>query len=263
MLAAVNIWVDIIATVMVAIGIFFWAFQITGNFVTGRFKRKFIGKEWPHHDHIIPKSPKLLHATHVISMIALGVSGVYTRFPFFAGGRDTMKLVHFIFMYLVVINFVMRIYYAFVKDSVEFKIGMKDVLNAPKVLLYYMFVKRSYPHIAKYNVMQKMTYGIAFPSLMVVQAYTGFALMWPTILLGWAGDFVGGVAAAAAWARLLHFFCAIAFLMLTMIHVCLSFVEDYPALLMFFGLAKQEVHGEHEHEHAHEDKHLQPDTAEA
>ncbi|HEY3374129.1 MAG TPA: cytochrome b/b6 domain-containing protein [Candidatus Aquicultor sp.] len=261
MLAVVNVWVDIIAIVMVVVGIGFWSFQIIGNFVTGRFRRKFIGKEWPHHDHIIPKSPKLLHVTHVISMIALGISGVYTRFPFFDGGRDTMKIIHFVFMYIVVINFVLRIYYAYIKDSVEFKITLRDIKNGLNVMLYYMFVKRSYPHLTKYNVLQKGTYGYAFPSLMIIQAFTGFSLMWPSTLLGWAGGFVGGVAAAAAWARVIHFFCAMAFLMFTMIHVCLSFVEDYPALLIFFGLAKQEVAAGHGHEH--EPQPLQPDPSEA
>lgn len=246
MLAKVNIWVDIIATVMVAIALGFWGFQIVGNLVTGRFRRKFVGKEWPHHEEIVPPLPKILHGIHVASMIALGVSGLYLRYPFFAGGREIMKPIHFVAMYIVVINFVLRLYYAYARDAKEFKISLREVLNMPKVLFYYSFIKKSYPHLAKYNVMQKMTYGVMFPSLMVIQAYTGFALMWPAVLLGWAGPYVGGVAAAAAWARIVHFMVAITFIMFTLIHVCLSFIEDFPALFTFFGLARQEVHAEHE-----------------
>lgn len=245
MIAKVNIWVDILATILVVIAVGFWIFQIIGNFVTGRFYRKFVGKEWPHHDKIVPLLPKVLHGTHVAAMIALAFTGLYIRYPFFAGGREIMRYIHYVAMYTVVFNFIFRLYYAFAKDSVEFKITLRDILNMPKVLMYYAFLRRSYPHLAKYNVMQKFTYGIAFPFLMVIQAYTGFSLLWPRTLLGWAAPIAGGVAAAAAWARIVHFVVCMLFIMLTAIHVCLSFIEDSPALLVFFGLAKQEIYVEH------------------
>jgi thiosulfate reductase cytochrome b subunit len=248
MLAQVNIWVDIIAVIMVAIGLGFWVFQIVGNTVTGRFRKKFVEKQWPHHDEIVPIAPKIMHGVHVASMITLAVSGLYTRFPIFVGGREIMKNVHFVAMYLVCIILLMRIYYAFMMDGRNFIMTLKDILNMPRVLMYYMFIGKSYPHLSKYNVMQKMTYGLIFPIFMVVQAYTGFSLMWPKILLGWAGQFAGGVAAAAAWARIVHFMVCMFLIMMTLIHMCLSFIEDYPALLMFFGLARQEVHEEHGHE---------------
>lgn len=248
MLAQVNIWVDVVAVIMVAIGLGFWVFQIVGNTVTGRFRRKFVEKQWPHHDEIVPIGPKIMHGVHVASMITLAVSGLYTRFPIFAGGREIMKNVHFVAMYLVVIILVMRIYYAFMMDGRNFVMTFKDIMNMPRVLMYYMFIGKSYPHLSKYNVMQKMTYGLVFPIFMVLQAYTGFSLMWPKILLGWAGNFAGGVAAAAAWARIAHFAIAMFLIMFTLIHMCLSFIEDYPALLMFFGLARQEVHEEHGHD---------------
>jgi thiosulfate reductase cytochrome b subunit len=145
-------------------------------------------------------------------------------------------------MYLVVANAVIRVYYAFIKDSRHFKISMRDILNSPKVILYYTFIKKSYPHLSKYNVMQKMTYGHIFPLLMVIQAYTGFALMWPRPLLGWFSDIIGGVAYAAAWSRIIHFISAMLFLQFTLIHVCLAAIEDFPSLFTFFGLKKQELH---------------------
>lgn len=250
MLAEVNVWVDIIAIVLTAIGLGFWVFQIVGNTLTGRFRKKFVEKQWPHHDAVVPLSPKLMHGTHVTAMIALGVSGLYTRFPVFSGGRDIMKTIHFVAMYTVVVIFVMRVYYAFTLDGREFTMTLKDVINTPKVLMYYTFIGKSYPHLAKYNVMQKMTYGILFPVFMVVMMFTGFGLMWPKTVFGFLAGPLGGVAAAAAWARIVHFTSAMILIMFTLIHICLSFIEDYPALLTFFGLAKQEVHEEHGHEQA-------------
>jgi thiosulfate reductase cytochrome b subunit len=137
--------------------------------------------------------------------------------------------------------------YALSHDGKEFTITWPDIKNFPRVFLYYMFLGKSYPHRMKYNPLQKMTYGYLFPTFLTVMAITGFGLMWPDKVLGWTASFAGGVAAAAAWARVIHFLSAALLLMFTMIHLCLSFIEDYPALLMFFGLTKQTVDEEHGH----------------
>ncbi len=245
MLAEVNVWADIIATALVGIALFFWVFQIVGNIVTGRFKRKFGQGQWPHHDAIVPPAPKIMHGIHVLSMITLWVSGFYIRFPFFSGGRNMMKYAHFVAMYAVIIIFVMRLWYAFTRDGREFVITLADVKNFPRVLMYYMFLGKSYPHRMKYNPLQKMTYGYLFPVFLTIMAITGFGLMWPQTVYGWAAAFTGGAASAAAWGRVIHFLCAAILLMFTMIHLCLSFIEDYPALMIFFGLAHQEAHDEH------------------
>ena len=239
MIATANIWADVIATFMVVVAVSFWLYQLAGNAVTGRFRRKFVGKEWPHHEKTIPLLPRALHGTHVAAMIVLAFSGLYLRFPFFSGGREVLRNAHYVAMYIFLAIFVLRVYYAYVRDSAEFRISIRDILNAPRVLLYYMFFRRSYPHLGKYNVMQKFTYGIAFPLLIVVQAYTGFALIWPGVLLPWAGPLAGGLSAAAGWARLVHFLGSMSLIMLVSIHVCLAFVEDFPTLLVFFGLTKQ------------------------
>ncbi len=244
MIATLNIWADVLATLMVLVVFGFWSFQVAGNLVTGRFYRKFVGRQWPHHDKPVALLPRLLHATHVAAMIALAFSGIYLRYPTFAGGRDLLRNIHYVAMYIVLINFVWRVYYAGAKDWLEFRITKQDIINAPKVMLYYAFITKSYPHLSKYNVMQKFTYGIAFPSLMVLQAVTGFALVWSEPLLGWTVPLTGGVAVTAAWLRLVHFMGCMSFIMLTGIHVCLAFVEDFPALLVFFGIKRQAGHEE-------------------
>ncbi len=90
-----------------------------------------------------------------------------------------MRWVHYVAMIIVIVNLVWRLWYAFAskrRDYREFAITKRDITTAPKVILYYIFVKPSKPHLGKYNVMQKSTY-IIFVPLLIVQAITGFALL--------------------------------------------------------------------------------------
>lgn len=250
MLAKINIWVDLLAIVLTLVVFGFWVFQLLGNIFTGRLRKKFVEWHWPE-GHKIPPLPKILHLTHLFSMIGLGFTGLYIRYPFFNGGRTTMRYIHYVFMYIVVANFLYRLYYAYLIDGKEFTFRLYDIKNAPNVLMYYTFLKSGYPHMDKYNPMQKMTYGLAFPSLMVIQAFTGFSLVWPQILLGWAGGLVGGVAVAAAYARIIHFVVCMLFIMLTGIHAWLAVMENFPGFLDFFFIREAEV-PEHGHGHGHE-----------
>jgi Ni,Fe-hydrogenase I cytochrome b subunit len=172
-----------------------------------------------------------------------------------------MQWVHYVAMIVVVLNLIWRLQYAFAsprRDWREFAITGRDITTAPKVILYYIFIKPSKPHLGKYNVMQKSTY-ILFVPLLIAQAITGFALLTQTlpiggmslrqIILGFTiAPFVGGVASAGAWARTVHYLINWLFIVLTTIHVYLSVTEDFPAFQDFFGMAGEhhgEVHDEH------------------
>ena len=47
------------------------------------------------------------------SMILLGVSGMYLRFPFFANGRTFMRGTHYVFMTIAIVTTIWRVVYAF------------------------------------------------------------------------------------------------------------------------------------------------------
>lgn len=273
-LTQLNVWLDAVFISLYAVIVPALCLHFFGNILTGRAKRRF-GKEWawPHHDSHPPALPKFLHFQHVASMILLGFSGLYIRFPFFDGGRTTMRYVHYVAMVIVTINLIWRLWYAFAsrqRDYREFAITKRDIVTAPKVILYYIFVKPSKPHLGKYNVMQKMTYTIFVP-LLILQAITGFALLTNTIplinltprdlLLGWwLGALVGSTDLAGWYARTAHYIINWLFIILTTIHVYLSVTEDFPAFLDFFGLGfldrqsghgdeHGDDHGDHDHEH--------------
>jgi thiosulfate reductase cytochrome b subunit len=190
-------------------------------------------------------------------MIALGFSGLYIRYPFFQGGRTPMRYLHYVAMYVVVVNMIYRIYYAYMVDGKEFILTMPEIKNVPNVLLYYTYFKDDYTHMAKYNPMQKSTYGIFFPIFMILQALTGFSLVWPNLLLPWASGIAGGLANAIAYARIAHFLIAMMLITLTGVHAVLAVMEGFPGLLDFFFLAKPHAH-EEEHEHEPEPSRKKP-----
>ncbi|MBE0476350.1 MAG: cytochrome b/b6 domain-containing protein [Coriobacteriia bacterium] len=261
-LTELNVWLDVIFTTLYAVVLAGLAGHFLGNIITGRAKRRFGGWEWPHHEGPpIPFLPKFLHFQHVGSMIVLAVTGLYIRFPFFTGGRTTMRYLHYVAMVVVTVNLVWRLWYAFSsrqRDYREFAITRRDIITAPKVILYYIFVKPSKPHLGKYNVMQKATYTI-FAPLLILQAFTGFALLTQKFIVGysprdllvgwWLGALVGSTDLAGWYMRITHYVVNWLFIILTTIHVYLSVTEDFPAFLNFFGLSfLDKEHAGHEHE---------------
>ena len=268
-LTQLNVWLDVVFTLLYAVVVVGLMVHFLGNILTGRAKRRFGEWEWPHHEGgPIPAAPKIMHFQHVAAMIALAVSGMYIRFPFFNGGRWFMRWVHYVAMVIVICNLIARLWYAFAskrRDYREFAITKRDIVTAPKVILYYIFVKPSKPHLGKYNVMQKSTY-IIFVPLLILQAITGLALLTYTIpfttavtyfghagitprdlILGWnLGALLGSTDLAGWYARTTHYIINWLFIILTTIHVYLSVTEDFPAFLDFFGLdfveKKEEEH---------------------
>lgn len=235
MLASINIWADVLAAGMIGAAVLFWTVQLVGNSVSGRFRQKFRFGKWPEHDEIVPVFPRLVHFMHVFNMIILAVSGLYIRFPFYPGLKPINQQLHYIAMWVVIAFMFIRIVYALFIDRKMFVVTKQDAKVMPQAMMYYMFIRKHYPHLSKYNGMQKLTYGYVFPALLTLLAITGLSIFWPDQLLGWTG----AVAAAGAIARVIHFTLAAMIVTVTLIHICLSFVEDFPALMIFFGLRRQ------------------------
>jgi Ni,Fe-hydrogenase I cytochrome b subunit len=272
MLTQINVWLDVVFTSLYAVIVVALSIHFLGNVLTGRAKARFVEWKWPHHEGgPIPAAPKIMHFQHVAAMIALAISGMYIRFPFFNGGRWAMRWVHYIAMIIVVVNLIVRLWYAFAskrRDYKEFAVNMRDITTAPMVIAYYIFAipPEKKPHLGKYNVMQKGTY-IIFVPLLIVQALTGFALLTYTIpftytittfghagvtfrdlIVGWnIGYWLQSIDLAGWWVRTTHYLINWLFIVLTTIHVYLSVTEDFPAFLDFFGLSGAEHHEEETH----------------
>lgn len=257
-LVAVNVTLDYLFGFLY-IGV--WLFLIVhfvAGILKGRFRMKFIEHKWPEHDHAAPTAPKLMHATHMIMMIVLGISGMYIRFPYFDGGRIAMRYVHYFAMIVVTVILVMRIWYAFKSKNAdwrEFAVTREDMASALGVLAYYGYFSDKKPHVAKYNVMQKLSY-LLFLVMMVLMAYTGFTLVTSPILFGvsprwlllggWL-PFVESVDLIGWYARTLHYILNWGFIIMTTVHVYLSATEDVPVTLDFFGIKPLDLTPGHDH----------------
>ena len=263
-LVKLNVWLDVIFSTLWFVVVAVLAFHFVLGWVTGRAQKKWLKHQWPEHDWAPPPAPKIMHAQHMTMMLILGFTGMYIRFPFFTGGRVAMRYIHYFAMTVVTINLIWRFWYAFYskqRDWREFAIGRKDAESFLGVAMYYAYLSNKKPHVAKYNVMQKGSY-IFFALLMILQAFTGFALLTfnipilhvtPRFLLvgWWLGAFLGSVDLAGWYARTAHYIINWLFIVLTTVHVYLSASEDVPCTLDFFGLKKLPVnpdafgHGHH------------------
>jgi Ni/Fe-hydrogenase 1 B-type cytochrome subunit len=255
-----NVWLDTVFLILWIFVILFLIFHFTLFITTGRFRKSFIEGHWPEHDSRPPATPKWLHGFHMVGIIILAITGMMIRFPI--GNRVGPRYVHYFWMVVVIITLVWRVAYAFFSktnaDWREFTIGMKDLRTVGGVLKYYGYMSNNKPHVAKYNVLQKFSY-LLFLVLMVVQAFSGLALLTQTIplinasprdlLVGWwLGPLAGSTDLAGWGVRTVHYILNWLFIIMTTVHFYLAMTVDVPCMLDFFGLKRLEVvEGAHGH----------------
>ena len=265
-LTQINVWLDTVFVLLWIFVVAFLIFHFIMFVVTGRFRKSFIEGNWPEHDHRPPATPKVLHFTHMACMIGLGFTGMMIRFPTWYGARTSMRNIHYVLMIIVTVVLIWRVLYAFMSkknphDWREFAIGRKDLASAIGVLKYYGYMSNDKPHVAKYNVLQKMSYNM-FLYMMIIQAFTGFALVTAPIFLGysprdlligwWLGAFAGGTDLAGWGVRTVHYILNWLFIIMSTVHFYLAFTVDIPCALDFFGIKEMSVC---ESGHGHGDDH--------
>ena len=137
-----------------------------------------------------PLPAVLMHWVHLVSFLVLIVTGlmIHTPVPQVAP-MVTVQQIHFISMYVFILTTVVRIYWAFfgagsanvastkmISDYKHFALTKFDWRTMGQWLKYYLFMRKTRPYTAKYNPLQKITYGFLFPLGTLFMALTGFAL---------------------------------------------------------------------------------------
>jgi len=181
-------------------------------------------------DH--PLFQRISHWINLINFFVLGITGWFIHSPFPGMPMNTIRNLHFFFMWFLIINGIVRFYYSFFgkyKDYGEIMLNLKDIKTIWPQTKYYLFIGK-HPETGKYNPLQKIAY-IALPIMTVLQAMTGAILYWPVKFEGIAG-YLGGIAAV----RGLHYIFMWLFIVVVAIHVYLVFTAAYEQFLfMFFG----------------------------
>ena len=276
MLETLNVWVDTVGFI-VALGLaLFVIVHFSLSVLTGRFKKNFIDYYWdplahrmhdPKQYHYkqpvgpdFPQPIRVWHWINIVSWMLLLISGLYIRYPWFAGGREMMRNIHYLFMYVITANLIFRFGYLYYarnwRDYLTF--DKSDIPWALQVAKYYTFLGPPYDHLKKFNPLQRPAYpGIWI--MLSLQAITGF-IIWRPGLAGPLAGIFGGPADAAAWMRLIHQINMRVMVLLVTVHSYLGTMADYPVLALFWfwkepDLSKyeHEEHGHGDHEEVTED----------
>lgn len=222
-----------------------------GNILSGRFQNRFQKGNFKPvtDDEYILHPIRIMHWIHMVCIAGLTFTGLCLRFNWLELQQTQIKIHHYCFMVVILLNLIIRIAYAFygkTKTYQDFSFGKKDILNTPAVLRYYLFLKNDYPHIAKYASMQKLSY-IFFGILTIIQGMTGILILWPKSLLGWLSPAFGSVELAENFFTGLHTGIMWAFIIITNIHAYIASMEGWPLLLLiFFNIEPKETDAAHE-----------------
>jgi Ni/Fe-hydrogenase 1 B-type cytochrome subunit len=186
----------------------------------------------------------LTHWITRLCMLGLAFTGFYIHYPFFAGFMYTARMIHFVLMFVLIINLTSRIILAFwVKTanqlgSREVDVDLKNWLPQEEnkhqfleTVKYYTFFRNTHVISGKYGALQKMAYLATIP-ITLYMAYTGFALyapahtwaIWPFFAAG--VSFFGGDMGI----RVAHYFGMWVVILFTMVHAYLAAVDGFKPL---------------------------------
>ena len=188
-----------------------------------------------------PLPAVLMHWVHLLSFFILIATGqmIHSPWPQVAT-MQTVQTIHFISMYVFILTTIVRIYWAFfgagsanaastkrIADYKHFRLNRFDWRTMGQWIKYYLFMRKTRPYTAKYNPLQKITYGFLFPLGAIFMALTGFAMFQPTAgKMMWWADIFGGQNGT----RLAHYWCMWALIAFFMIHLYLLVTEEIKEL---------------------------------
>lgn len=183
----------------------------------------------------------MMHWLHLLSFLTLIATGLTIHaHSTMLGSMQFVRQTHFVVMSVFLVTTISRIYWAlFGAGSAEaaglvrrrdwrfFGLSGADWKAIPQWLAYYLFLRKTRPHAAKYNPLQKLTYLVVFPLGILTMALSGFSMFEPSAeAMAWFANIFGGLNGV----RLLHYLTMWVFVSFAMLHVYLVIVED-PAQL--------------------------------
>jgi Ni/Fe-hydrogenase 1 B-type cytochrome subunit len=184
---------------------------------------------------------RLQHWVHVVTMLALAVTGVYIASPFLglATGQtvqvqitDWMRFTHFVSAWILGLSFLIRLYWFFVGNEYArwsgwLPFSREKIQGLVRQMRYYLFLDRVRPRWTGVNPVSGVTY-LFLGLILVLQGATGAALFsepLPTgfwrVVFGWMLDAFG-----PQTVRLVHHGLMYVFAIFLLIHLYMAVVGD-------------------------------------
>jgi Ni/Fe-hydrogenase 1 B-type cytochrome subunit len=199
------------------------------------------------------------HGINLLCMIGLAFSGFYIHYPFFAGFMYSARMIHFVLMFVLIINLTFRMIAAFWVQTanqlgtratdVDIKNWLPQEENKHQFLetvKYYTFFRNVRVISGKYGALQKMAYLATIP-ITFFMAYTGFALYTPAHTWGIWPFFAAGVSffGGEMGIRVAHYFGMWVVILFTMVHGYLAAIDGFKPLWGLIFLWKETPGDEH------------------
>ena len=190
-----------------------------------------------------PAAIRVLHWSNMISITLLILTGFYIHSPLqftLFSSMDTPRMIHFIFMWVLMFGTVGRVWYAiYTKDYNNVMFRLSDIKDFWSLGKYYLFISDKHPDYGKYNPGQKAMYtGVLF--MIIIQVITGFIMYMPTELGTWAYALGGPLVV-----RLIHYCVTWLFILCVLVHVYLDVAEGVPVLKSIFtGTIPEDFHAD-------------------
>ncbi len=181
-----------------------------------------------------PLPAVIMHGVHLVSLFVLIATGFYIWRPYYGGAMNINRNLHFIFMWVFLLNGVVRIYWAFAgggsaavgkrrryPDFHWFWFHRGSGHQALRTIQYYLFLRKDYPQQMKFNPLQKATY-LFWILLGILAGISGAAIWEPTkSFFQPVTYFFGGLAAMTT----IHYWIMWIFIISVAVHVYLVFAE--------------------------------------
>lgn len=181
---------------------------------------------------------RIYHWINLVSIFSLIITGWYIHEPFAPGLMGMMKTIHFIFIWIFSITFVLRFYYAFFGKTGDWRTYLTPGFSKEKFVLAlrHYFLYEPCPVGRQCDLIQNLAYALLV-ALFGVQIFTGFLLYYPeNQSLASITYSMGGL----AMLRKIHLSLMWIFITFIIVHLYMVLTEErQKAKLMMFGLSDE------------------------
>ncbi|MFA6001274.1 MAG: cytochrome b/b6 domain-containing protein [Thermoleophilia bacterium] len=193
-----------------------------------------------------PRPAIIMHAVHMVSLVLLIFTGFYIHGPFFSGFMGYARSIHQVTMWTFLFTTIIRIYWSFFgagsappggrvkrRDFHWFSpLRHEGEGSARDTIKYYLFMRKTYPSVYKFNPLQKSMYLLwAFVFIPLI-TLTGLCLWTPTQSFFESFTYsVGGLGAMRSY----HYLLMWIFICTAAIHMYLVIAEVARELPLMFA----------------------------